>query len=243
MIRVIVSGACGHMGQILTAAVEKDPETALAAGVDAFAEEEGIFKTFSDDIPEADIIIDFSHHTAVGAILEFAKKRQLPVIIATTGHDDAEKALINEAAGEIPVFYSGNMSLGIAILVQLAKKTAAAFPDADIEIVEVHHNRKLDAPSGTAAMLANAVKEVRPEAELVYGRSGNCKRQPNEIGMHSLRMGNIVGIHEVIISTQTQAITLKHEAFDRGLFADGAISAAKAMMGRGAGLYGMQDII
>lgn len=242
MIRVIISGACGHMGRILAEAVEKNDNTVLAAGVDAFGDGD-VFKSFSDDIPEADVVIDFSHHSAVPALLEFAKKRSIPAVIATTGHTDEEKTLIEEASKDIPVFYSGNMSLGIAVLVRLAKQAAAAFPSADIEIVEVHHNRKLDAPSGTAAMLADAVSEVRPDSHIVYGREGNRKRDPGEIGMHSLRMGNIVGIHEVIISTDTQTVTLKHEAHDRGLFADGAISAAEAMAGRAPGLYGMQDIL
>ncbi len=239
--RIIVSGAAGHMGRILTDIIENTEDLELTAGVDPFGDE--FYPDFTDDIPEADIIIDFSHHSRAGAIVSFAIKRQIPVIIATTGHTDEEKALITAAAAKIPVFYSGNMSLGIALLVNLAKKTASAFPDADIEIVEIHHNRKLDAPSGTAAMLARAVQEVLPETYPVYGREGMSKRQKGEIGMHSLRMGDIVGIHEVIVSTQTQTITLKHEAHSRALFADGAISAARFLVGRPAGLYDMQSLI
>ncbi len=242
MIRIINSGAAGHMGRIVTEKINENPDTCQAAGVDAFGGE-GFYPGFTDDIPEADMIIDFSHHTLAAQILEFAIKRNLPVIIATTGHTQEEKALITEASAHIPVFYSANMSLGVALLVQLAKKTAEAFPQADIEIVEVHHNRKLDAPSGTANMIADAICEVRPDAEIVCGRSGNAKRKPGEIGMHSLRMGNIVGIHEVMVSTNTQTITLKHEAHDRALFADGAISAAEFLIGKPAGLYEMKDLI
>lgn len=244
MIKVIVSGAAGHMGRILVDKINSAEDMELAAGVDVFAQEgSGIFTEFSDDIPDADVIIDFSHHSLIGNILGFAKKRSLPVIIATTGHDEAELASINAAAEKIPVFFSSNMSLGVALLLELAKKTAAAFPDADIEIVETHHNRKLDAPSGTAKMIADAICSVREDAKLVYGRSGLSKREPGEIGMHSIRMGNIVGIHEVLVSTNTQTITLKHEAHDRGLFADGAVSAARFMAGKPAGMYNMQDLI
>ena len=244
MIRVIVSGAAGHMGRIVAEKTSEAADMELAAGVDVFAAEgSGIYTDFSDDIPQADVIIDFSHHTLISGILAFAKKRSIPVIIATTGHDEEELSQINEAAKEIPVFFSSNVSLGVALLLELAKKTAAAFPDADIEIVEVHHNRKLDAPSGTAKMIADAICTVREDAKVVCGREGMSRRKPDEIGMHSLRMGNIVGIHEVLVSTNTQTITLKHEAHDRGLFADGAISAARFMSGKPAGMYNMQDLI
>lgn len=244
MIRVLVSGAAGHMGRIVLERVAAAADMELAAGVDVFAQEgSGLYKTFSDDIPQTDVIIDFSHHTLIGDILNFAQVRGIPVIIATTGHDEAELALISAAAEKIPVFFSSNMSLGIALLIELAKKTAAAFPDADIEIVEVHHNRKLDAPSGTAKTIAEAVCSVREGSRVVCGREGMCKRQPDEIGMHSLRMGNIVGIHEVIVSTNTQTITLKHEAHDRALFADGAVSATRFLAGRSAGLYSMHDLV
>ena len=143
----------------------------------------------------------------------------------------------------IPVFHSANISLGVALLVELAKKTAAAMPDAEIEIIEKHHDRKLDAPSGTALMIANAIREVRPEATNHCGRSGQGKRTPEEIGIHAIRMGNIVGEHEVIIGTQAQTITLKHEAHSRALFAEGAIVAADYICGRPAGLYKMDDMV
>ena len=135
------------------------------------------------------------------------------------------------------------MSLGIALLVELAKTAARSFPDADIEIVEKHHNRKLDAPSGTALLLANAVKEVREDARFVCGRAGQAKRTPEEIGIHAIRMGNIIGEHEVIVGTDTQTITLKHEAHSRSLFAEGALAAADFLIGKGAGLYDMKSMI
>lgn len=135
------------------------------------------------------------------------------------------------------------MSLGIALLIELAKKTAAAFPEADIEIVETHHNRKVDAPSGTALSIGKAIQEIRSKATFLMGRSGMAKRTPQEIGFHAIRRGNIPGIHEVIVSTDTQAITLKHEVYDRALFADGALSAARFLAGKQPGLYQMQNLI
>ena len=151
--------------------------------------------------------------------------------------------MIFAAAKEIPVFYSGNMSLGIAVLCRLAKEAAKFFPDADIEIVEVHHTRKVDAPSGTALMLFNAIKEVRPQATANCGRAGEGKRTKEEIGISALRLGNVVGIHEVHIHTGTQSLTLKHEAITRAMLADGAVDAARFMVGKGIGLYNMENIL
>ena len=143
--------------------------------------------------------------------------------------------------------YAGNditvVTVGIALLIELAKKTAAAFPEADIEIVETHHNRKVDAPSGTALSIGKAIQEIRTKATFLMGRSGMAKRTPQEIGFHAIRRGNIPGIHEVIVSTDTQAITLKHEVYDRALFADGALSAARFLAGKQPGLYQMQNLI
>ena len=165
------------------------------------------------------------------------------MIVATTGHTEEEREVINEASKKVAVFYSGNMSVGIATLCDVVKRVVSVFPDADVEIIETHHNRKLDAPSGTAKMLFNSVKEAREDAYAYYGRSGNCKREKNEVGINSIRVGNIVGIHEVIIGTNSEQITLKHEAYDRALFADGAIKAAAYMAGKGAGFYTMTELL
>ena len=151
--------------------------------------------------------------------------------------------MIQRAAEAIPVFHAANMSLGVALLIELAKITAKTFPDADIEIIEKHHNRKLDAPSGTALAIANALKTVRENAALIFGRHGNAKREQGEIGIHAIRMGNIVGEHEVIVGTDTQTITLKHEAHSRSLFAEGAIAAAEFIASRPAGFYDMNRMI
>ena len=239
--KIIVHGASGRMGCEVIKIIERSDDLALAAKVDLFGED--TLGSLDDFSGEADCVIDFSNHAATKPLLESAIKKNLPVVLATTGHTQEELSLISEAAKTIPVFFSANMSLGVAVLCSLAKSAAAAFPDADIEIVEKHHNRKLDVPSGTALMLADSIKEVRPEAEYVIGRHEYGKREKNEIGIHSLRLGNVVGEHEIIISTDTQILTLKHEAQSRNLFAEGAVSAARFLVGRGAGLYQMRDIV
>ena len=167
----------------------------------------------------------------------------MPAVIATTGQTDGERAAIETAAAALPVFFSGNMSIGIALLVSLARQAAAIFPEADVEIVEVHHNKKLDAPSGTALMLAEGIREVREGGDVVVGRSGHAPRKKGEIGIHSLRMGNVVGRHEVHVNTGTQTIILGHEAHSRALFAEGALRAAEYLAGRGAGMYNVRDLL
>lgn len=242
MIRIIVTGALGRMGRITTGKIQETQDLCLAAAVDILAQERTL-GSLEDFKGEADLLIDFSHHTATPGIMQWAKEHGVAVIMCTTGHTEQEQEIIRDAAKTIPVFWSANMSLGVALLAELAKKTAAAFPDADIEIVETHHNRKMDAPSGTALMLGRAVQSVRPNAVFHLGRSGMGKRTSEEIGFHAIRRGNVPGIHEVIVSTDTQAITLRHEVYDRALFADGALSAARFMVGKDPGLYNMTDII
>ena len=245
---ILLNGILGHMGREVVKLCDNGYRSChLAIGVDpCFVGDGGnIFKSFDEitDTSGIDCIVDFSHHSATGALLSFATASKLPVVVATTGHTQEEIDLIHKAASEIPVFYSGNMSLGIALLIELARTAALAMPEAEIEIIEKHHDRKLDAPSGTALMLANAICEVRPEAYTNLGRSGHGKRTPDEIGIHSVRLGNIVGEHEVIIGTPNQTITLKHEAHDRALFAEGALAAAAFISGMPEGLYDMKSII
>ena len=246
MIRVLLCGYYGHMGgEVRKLLQEGNGTMMLAAGVDvcAAADDQRCSCDIGQVTQPVDCILDFSHHAGTHALLEFARAHRCPVVIATTGHTAEELADIQAAAREIPVFLSANMSFGVALLVALAKRTAAAMPDAEIEIIEKHHDRKLDAPSGTAKMLVDAIEEVRPDAFAVMGRSGQSKRKPNEIGVHSLRMGNVVGEHEVIVATDTQIITLKHEAHSRSLFAEGAIAAADFIKDKGAGLYDMYSMI
>ena len=246
---ILLNGICGHMGQEVVKLCNAGYRgAALAAGVDAFSqggETVPVYKSY-DEMTSAegiDCIVDFSHHTCIGAIMEFAAANGVPAVIATTGHTEEEKAAIYAAAEKVPVFFSANMSLGVALLVELAKTAAAAMPEAEIEIIEKHHNRKLDAPSGTALMIANALCEVRPDAYVHNGRSGQGKRTPEEIGIHAIRMGNIVGEHEVIVGTQNQTITLKHEAHSRALFAEGALAAAAFLVNQKPGLYDMKSLV
>jgi 4-hydroxy-tetrahydrodipicolinate reductase len=164
------------------------------------------------------------------------------LVLATTGHTPQEKEMIRAAAKEIPLFFAANYSLGVALLIELAVQTAKAMPEAQIEIIEHHHDRKIDAPSGTALAIAEAIGQVR-DTQVVSGRSGHGKRTEREIGIHSVRMGNIVGIHEVLIGTKNQCITLKHEAYNRALFAEGALAAAAFLCGKPAGLYDMKSMI
>jgi len=237
--RAVLCGANGAMGKLIDGIL--GAEIVGRVSIDG---ENNVPKTFAElGAVDADVVIDFSHHTAVADVLAYAKKIGAAAVIGTTGHTPEEKAMITAAGLEIPVFFSGNMSLGIAVLCRLAKQAAAAFPDADIEIVEVHHTRKVDAPSGTALMLFNAIKEVRPEAVANCGRSGEGKRTKDEVGIHALRLGNVVGIHEVHIHTGNQSLTLKHESGSRAMLADGAVAAARFMTGKPTGLYDMEDIL
>ena len=237
--RVVLWGANGAMGKLLQARLGEQ-----VVGRVSLDGENGAAVS-ADRLPDCkpDMILDFSHHSSAPELVAYARKTGCACVIGTTSHTPEEKALIEQAAQTLPIFYAGNVSLGIAVLCRLAKQAAAAFPNADIEIVEIHHNQKLDAPSGTALALAQAIREVRPAATLVPGRSGHAKRQKDDIGIHALRMGNVVGIHEVHVCTGTQTITLRHEAHDRSLFADGALDAARFLLGKPAGLYQMQDLL
>ena len=237
--RAVICGANGAMGKLICGILGE--EIVGRVSIDG---ENNTPRTFDElGKVEADVVIDFSHHTAVADVLAYAKAIGAAAIIGTTGHTPEEKALIQAASEEIPVFFSGNMSLGIAVLCRLAKQAAACFPDADIEIVEVHHTRKVDAPSGTAHMLFNAIKEVRPNAYENCGRAGEGKRTKDEIGISALRMGNVVGIHEVHIATPTQMLTLKHESGSRAMLADGAVDAARFMVGKPTGFYNMENML
>ena len=239
--KIAVIGAAGRMGsQVLKLMEGADYEPAIK--VDARGGE-GVYTSLDDCGTVPDVIIDFSYHTAIPGILDYAVKNGVPVVISTTGYTEEELELICKAAESIPIFRSANMSLGANLLADLVRQTAARFENADIEIIETHHNMKMDSPSGTALMLADAVKEVRPDAEYVCGRSGIHKREPNEIGIHAVRRGGIVGTHEVIVTTGTQSITLKHEAYSRTIFAEGALSAASYLIGKAPGMYNMKDLL
>lgn len=243
--KILLCGYTGHMGQEVRRSVERAAGCEILCGVDPLCPEgePGCVRSFADCPAGADVIIDFSHHSLTASLLDFAESRGLPVVLATTGQTEEEKARIRAAAEKLPVFLAANYSLGIAALTDVVRRALALFPDAEVEIVEAHHDRKLDAPSGTALSLFEAVKQVRPEARAVCGRAGNGRRTPEEVGIHALRMGNIVGVHEVLIVTQNETLSLKHQAFSRGVFADGSLKAAAFLLGRAPGLYTMEDLL
>ena len=237
---IIVNGALGRMGQQVCRILAESGETAVK--VDKMGGE-GVFSSLAEYNGPADAVIDFSNHAGARELADYCVSRKLPLVAATTGYTPEELAMLEKAAETVPVFQSFNMSIGVALLARLVKQAAAVFGGADVEIIEAHHNRKADAPSGTALMLAEAVKSQRPDSEYVFGRSGQHKRQPNEIGIHAIRMGNVVGEHEVIFGTDSQTITLKHQAHDRALFAEGALTAARFLLDRQPGFYHMDDLL
>ncbi len=243
--KILLNGALGKMGKALLCEIEKDTSLSVCAFVDIGYEvtDASHFTKMPKEDVGADIIIDFSHHSAIFEIAEYAKKYSLPAVICTTGHTESESKCIEELAKEVPVFFSANMSMGIALTVELAKRSAAVLPDADIEIIEKHHSAKLDSPSGTALMLAEAIKSVRDSLTLMLGRSGRRVREKNEVGIHAVRAGSIVGEHEVILATQHEIITISHAASSRSVFADGAINAAKWLINKPCGMYTMQSLV
>ena len=241
--KILVHGAGGHMGVVLRGLLAGHCRGAELAGAVDPSGGDDLLTRLEDFTGEADCIVDFSHHDATKALVDFAVSRKLPLVIGTTGQTEEELELIRQAGEQIPVLRAGNFSLGIALLAEMVRMAVKLFPDADIEIVEQHHNRKLDVPSGTALMLAHAAQEVRPDTVLQVGRHEQGKRSPKEIGIHSLRMGNTVGVHEVFINTGTQVLTLKHEAQDRALFAEGALAAAAYVIGQAPGLYSIENLI
>lgn len=243
---ILLSGALGHMGRAVAAQAESEG-VGILCGVDAAAGEASfpIYPDFAD-APRADVVIDFSAPQALDGLLDYCVKHQIPAVLCTTGYDDEQLARMAEAAKQVALFRSGNMSLGIALLRALSRKAASILGDAfDIEIVEAHHNRKKDAPSGTALMLLNAVQEGRAEpGKPVFGRHGrDAKRQPGEIGVHALRGGTVTGEHEVCFFGPSERITLTHSAESRSVFATGALRAAAFLVGKEPGLYSMDDMV
>ncbi|MBR2489497.1 MAG: 4-hydroxy-tetrahydrodipicolinate reductase, partial [Clostridia bacterium] len=242
MIKAILCGCSGKMGGYVAACAEKDTEIEIVAGVDKVnnGQKFSVFPDFSKINTDADLIIDFSHPAVLDSLLEFAVSKNLPVVIATTGYSDSQIEKIKKTSEIIPVFFTFNMSVGVNLICSLAKKAAAILgDDFDVEIIEKHHNLKIDAPSGTAIMLANAVNQVFDDQKYYeYDRhSKRQKRTKNEIGIHSVRGGTIVGEHDVIFAGHDEVITISHSAQSKEVFAAGAVKAAKFMFGKTAGLY------
>lgn len=249
MTRIILSGCNGKMGQVIIRLAANDEDCEIVAGLDINDCMPNTYPVFTDmakcDV-EADVIVDFSHPSAFDGVMQLAKARKLPIIVATTGLSDEQREQLKTDSAEIPVFFSANMSLGINLLIALAKKAASVLEDNfDIEIIEQHHNQKLDAPSGTALAIADGINEVlSAPSEYVYDRhSVRRKRRKTEIGLHAVRGGTIVGKHNVLFAGNDEIIELKHEASSKEVFAVGAIKAAKYMNGKPNGYYSMNDLI
>lgn len=249
MIKIILTGFAGEMGKNLVEIIENTEGLMISAGIDrnsVAAYSFPQFTSFSQEHIEGDVIIDFSHHSVIASMLDFIEKTQTPAVICTTGINEADEKRIHELSSKVALFKSGNMSLGINLILELAKRATEILEGGfDIEIVEKHHNRKVDAPSGTALMIANAINETL-DHRMVYqnGRSGNnCKRQPNEIGIHALRGGTIVGEHSVVFAGLDEIIEIKHSASSRKVFAKGAVNAARFLYQQPPGLYDMKRML
>lgn len=251
MTDIIISGCAGKMGVSILNASNSRSDCKITIGVDIVkpqnfdGEYAKSFSELSELNKKADVIIDFSNPAVLDGLLEYAVKTNTPAVICTTGYTKEQIEKIHEAAKSIPVFYSGNMSLGINLIIELAKKAASVFGDNfDVEIIEQHHNQKLDAPSGTALMIADAISDVRSESEYVYDRHAyRKKREKKEIGIHSVRGGNIVGEHEVIFAGQDEILKISHSARSKTVFAVGAINAAVYIKGKKPGMYDMGDLL
>lgn len=249
MTRIIITGANGKMGNVLQSIIANREDCEIVAGVDLNTASNGafpIYPSFSEVKEKADAVIDFSNPILLDDLLEYSKSTKTPLVIATTGYNDDQKAKITEASKTCPIFFTYNMSMGINLLANLAKKAVEILGnDFDIEIVEKHHNQKIDAPSGTALMLADAICEVTPQPmKYEYDRhSKREKRTKNEIGLHAVRGGTIVGEHEIIFAGRDEIITLSHSARSKEIFAVGAVNAAVYMCGKDAGMYDMKELI
>lgn len=249
MKRIILSGCNGQMGRMIAACVKERDDCTIVAGIDISGQGDSAFPVFTTPSQcevAADVIIDFSHPNALASLLTYAANRRMPAVIATTGLSAEQVASIQAAAANVPLFFTANMSLGVNLLCELAKKAASVLGrQFDIEIIEKHHNRKIDAPSGTALMLADEIASVLPDpSQYVYDRhSVRKKREKNEIGMHAIRGGTIVGEHEILFAGRDELLSLTHTALSKEVFATGSINAALFLCDKPNGLYNMGDLV
>ena len=250
MTKIIMHGCNGHMGQVISDIVAKDENAEIVAGIDIVNNKDNgypVYTNIDDCAEEADAIIDFASVKAVDKLLDYAAKRQIPVVLCTTGLSEEQIAKVAETSRKVAILRSANMSLGINMLLKLVQDAAKilASADFDIEIVEKHHNQKLDAPSGTALALADSINEaMEHQYEYCYDRSKRRqKREKKELGISAVRGGSIVGEHEIIFAGIDEVVEIKHTAYSKAIFAKGAISAAKFLKGTSAGMYDMSDVI
>ena len=250
MIRAIMHGCNGRMGRMITELVGNDSDMEIVAGVDIVdncANSYPVFTKLEDCNIDADVLIDFGNAAATEGLVNYCVGKKLPIVLCTTGLSDEQLKLVKDASDSIPILRSANMSLGVNVLLDILKKYSGILNEAgfDIEVVEKHHRTKLDSPSGTALALADAAQEgCKKELEYVYDRSGRRMARPdNEIGISAVRGGTIVGDHDVVFAGTDEVVTLSHRAYSRAVFAKGAISAAKYLAGRAAGMYSMADVI
>lgn len=250
MTNIILRGCNGKMGQVITEIVEADEKAVIVAGVDIYQNRMNkypVYQSFTKCNVKADVIIDFSSPNNMEEMLDFAVKRGIGIILCTTGLSKEQMIVIEEAAKVIPIFQSANMSMGVNLISKLLKQAAVVLTEAgfDIEIVEKHHNRKVDAPSGTALALADAMNEaLNHEYDYKFDRSQDrVMREKKEIGISAVRGGTIVGEHEVIFAGTDEVIEIKHTAYSKAVFAKGAVQAAKYLSGKPAGKYNMSDVM
>ncbi|OUQ21704.1 4-hydroxy-tetrahydrodipicolinate reductase [Lachnoclostridium sp. An14] len=250
MVNIIMHGCNGAMGQVISSLVERDEEAKIVAGIDLNTEAKNgypVFASLEDCDVEADVVIDFASAKAVDHLLDYCETRRMPVVLCTTGLSEAQVERVSQVAKETAVLRSANMSLGINLLLKLVKEAAAVLAASgfDMEIVEKHHNQKVDAPSGTALALADSINEAMDhQYHYQYDRSARReKRDPKEIGIQAVRGGSIVGEHDVIFAGQDEVVTFSHTAYSKAIFAKGAVAAAKFLKGKAAGLYDMSDVI
>lgn len=248
MLRIMLCGCNGKMGQVITRLISERNDSEIVVGVDPFGGMKNtypVYEAAADVTEKVDVIIDFSNPASLAGLITYAKKTGTPLVISTTGHTEEQKSQIFEASKSLPVFFSGNMSLGINLMMELIHKAAETLEGLfDIEIIEKHHNQKIDAPSGTALMLADTVNDaLNKKCEYVYDRqSKRAKRTDREIGMHSIRGGTITGEHTVIFAGNDEVIEITHKAASKEIFAVGSIKAAQYMKDKPTGLYSMKNV-
>ena len=249
MTRIILSGSNGTMGKVLASNIKQREDSTVVAGFDATGETIDSFPVFSnpnDCNIDTDVIIDFSHPNNIERLVEYSIKTKTPLVVATTGLSEEQISLLHKASKEIPIFFTANMSLGVNLMVELAKKATAVLQnDFDIEIIEKHHNKKIDSPSGTALMIANQIyEEMDKKPKYIYDRHSKREmRSKNEIGLHSVRGGTIVGEHEVIFAGRDEILSITHQAMSKEIFATGAVNAGLFLVNKQNGMYNMGNLI